>query len=83
MIRPLRVVAAGIIALILSFSLLRPAAEVCAVVIRRHWPEAWFSSSTVLYCEFLAAVLSLAAAVTVGRYTFKRSAGSKLTTRAG
>lgn len=76
MIRSFRAIAAGITALILLFLLLRPAAELCAVLIRRHWPEAWFSSSIVWYGEFLAAAVSFAGAVVVGRYTLKRAAGS-------
>ncbi len=71
-VRILRVIAAGVVTLALSWSLLRPAAELCAVLIRRQWPEAWFSGLIVWYADFFVVGLSLAMAVVVGRYTFKR-----------
>ena len=67
----LRAVAAGIVALVLSFSLLRPAGTISAVLIRRHWPEAWFSGLIVWYFDAFAAVLSIALARVVGRTSFR------------
>jgi hypothetical protein len=65
-------VIAVVVTLALSWSLLRPAGELCAVLIRRQWPEAWFSGLIVWYADFFAAGFSTAMAVVVGRYTFKR-----------
>jgi hypothetical protein len=62
----------GIAASAISFFLLRPAAELCAVLIRREWPDAWFSGMVVWYADFFAVGLSIAIAVVVGRLTFKR-----------
>jgi hypothetical protein len=67
----LRGVVAAVAALILSFSLLRPAAELFAILIRRHWPEAWFSGLIVWYLDFFAAVLAIAIAIAIGRYSFR------------
>ena len=69
--KSLRAVLAGIAALFISFSLLRPAAELFAIVIRRHWPEAWFSGLIVWYLDFFAAVLAIAIAIAIGRYSFR------------
>jgi hypothetical protein len=67
----LRAVAAGVAVLVLSFSLLRPAAELFTILIRRHWPEAWFSGSFVWYLDFFAAGLAFAIAIAIGRYSFR------------
>ena len=67
-----RAVVAGVVALALSFLALRPAAELCAVLIRRQWPEAWFSGFIVWYAVFVAVGFSTAIAVAVVRYTLKR-----------
>ena len=67
----LRAVVAGVAVLVLSFSLLRPAAELFAILIRRHWPEAWFSGSIVWYLDFFAAGLAIAIAIAIGRYSFR------------
>jgi hypothetical protein len=64
-------VGTGIVALVLSFSLLRPAGTISAILIRRHWPEAWFSGLIVWYFEFFAAALSIAIALVVGRSSFR------------
>jgi hypothetical protein len=61
----------GVAALVLSFSLLRPAAELFAILIRRHWPEAWFSGLIVWYLDFFAAGLAIAIAIAIGRYSFR------------
>lgn len=68
----LRAVALGLVALAISFSLLERAGVVCAVLIRRQWPEAWFSGLIVWYAEFLAAGLSLTIAVLIGRCAARR-----------
>jgi hypothetical protein len=69
--KSLRAVVAGVAALVLSFSLLRPAAELFAILIRRHWPEAWFSGLIVWYLDFFAAGLAIAIAIAFGRYSFR------------
>jgi hypothetical protein len=69
--KSLRAVAAGVATLLLSFSLLRPAAELFAILIRRHWPEAWFSGLIVWYLDFFAAGLAIAIAIAIGRYSFR------------
>jgi hypothetical protein len=51
----LRPIAATVIALAF-FRGLQPAAELCALAIRRRWPDAWFSSSIVADADFLALV---------------------------
>jgi hypothetical protein len=72
LVRTVRAIVTGLVALILSFLVLRPAAELCAVLIRRQWPEAWFSGLIVWYANFVAAGFSIAIAVVTGRYTHKR-----------
>jgi hypothetical protein len=69
--KPLRAATTGVASLILSFSLLRPAAELLAILIRRHWPEASFSGSIVWYSDFFAAGLAIAIAIAIGRYSFR------------
>jgi hypothetical protein len=63
----LRALVAGVAVFVLSFSLPRPAAELFAILIRRHWPEAWSSGSIVWYLDFFAAGLAIA----IGRYSFR------------
>ena len=69
--KSLRAVVAGVAALVLSFSIQRPAAELFAILIRRHWPEAWFSGLIVWYLDFFAAGLAIAIAIAIGRYSFR------------
>lgn len=69
--KSLRAVVAGVAVLVLSFSLLRPAAELFAILIRRHWSEAWFSGLIVWYLDFFAALLAIAIAIAIGRYSFR------------
>jgi len=69
--KSLRAVMIGVAALVLSFSLLKPPAELFAILIRRHWPEAWFSGSIVWYLDFFAAGLAIAIAIAIGRYLFR------------
>ena len=69
--KSLRAVVAGVAALLLSFSLLRPAAELFAILIRRHWPEAWFSGLIVWYLDFFAVGLAIVFAIAIGRYSFR------------
>ena len=64
-----RAVAAALVALVLSFSLLRPAGELSAILIRRQWPQAWFSGLIVWYADFLAVALSIGIAFIVWRKT--------------
>jgi hypothetical protein len=77
--KSLRSVVTGVAALILSFLLLRPAAELFAILIRRHWPEAWFSGLIVWYLDLFAAGLAVAVALAIGRYSLRveRQAESK------
>jgi hypothetical protein len=70
-VRILRGTVSGLAAFAVSFFALRPVAELCAVLIRQHWPEAWFSGLIVWYADFLAAALSIAIAVVIGRYMLK------------
>ena len=67
----LRLIAVTIIGLTL-FHESQPAVELCALSIRRRWPEAWFSSSIVAYADFLALSLSIVAAVLAVQYLSKR-----------
>jgi hypothetical protein len=69
--KSLRAVVAAVAALVLSFSLLRPAAELFAILIRRHWPATWFSGLIVWYLDFFAAGLAIAIALAIGRYSFR------------
>ncbi len=69
-VRMLRGTAMGVVAFAVSFFLLRPAGELCAVLIRRQWPS--FSGLIVWYADFLAVGFSIAIAAVVGRVTFKR-----------
>ena len=67
---------AGIVAIVLSFPLLRFAGELCAILIRRRWPDAWFSGLIVWYSLFLALGCSLALSAYVVRYTLKNQKNS-------
>jgi xanthine/uracil permease len=69
--RLLRALATGVVALLLSFSLLRTAGELCALMIRRHWPNAWFAGLIVWYALFFAIGCSTVVAVVAGLYTMK------------
>jgi hypothetical protein len=69
--KSLRAGVTGLVSFILSFSLLRPAAELLAILIRRHWPEASFSGLIVWYAVFFAAGLAMAIAIALGRYSFR------------
>jgi len=75
-VKVLRAVIAGVVALVLSFALLRPAGELAAISIRRHWPEAWFSGLIVWYFNFFAIGLSLVIALAIG-YSFRGSQRSE------
>jgi hypothetical protein len=68
----------GIIALIISWLLLRPAAELCAVLIRQRWPETWFAGLIVWYADFFALGLAIAIAAILGRYVFRKSSSTKV-----
>jgi hypothetical protein len=65
----LRAVAVSLVALVVSVSSFKPAGELAAVLIRRHWPNAWFSGLIVWYADFFAFALSIAIAFFVGRHT--------------
>ncbi len=67
----LRAVVPGVASPIVSFSLLRRPADIFAILIRRHWPEAWFSGLIVWYFNFFAAGLAIAIAIAVGRYSLR------------
>jgi hypothetical protein len=68
----LRAVVAGSVALALSYSILNPAGAICAITIRRQWPEAWFSGLIVWYAYFFAVGLSFAIAVAVWRVKWRK-----------
>ena len=70
-------VVAGSVALTLSYSLLNPAGVLCAITIRRQWPEAWFSGLIVWYAHFFAVGLSFAIGVTVWRIKWRQARPSK------
>ena len=42
-----------------------------AILIRRHWPEAWFSGLIVWYFDLFAVALSIAIALVVVRSSFR------------
>jgi len=67
---------AGAATLALLWLLLRPAGEVFAALIRRRWPEAWFAGMIVWYADFVVLALSIAIAVILGRYVYKKVAPS-------
>jgi len=76
-IRLLKTAISGIVALVLSYSLLKPAGILCAVLIRRHWPEASFAGLIVWYAYFFAFGVSIAIAFFVGRMQWRHAAQSK------
>jgi hypothetical protein len=51
---------------------MQPAGDLCAIAIRRRWPEAWFSDSIVLNADFLALTFSIAIAVVIIQYASNR-----------
>jgi hypothetical protein len=63
----LTAVSISIATFILSYSLVRPAGTLCAILIRRHWPDASFSGLITWYAVFLAVALSLVIAIVVAR----------------
>jgi hypothetical protein len=58
--------------LILFRGLMQPVAELCAIAIRRRWPDAWFSSSIVWNADFLALAFSIVIAVVIIQYASNR-----------
>jgi hypothetical protein len=52
--------------------LMQPAGELCAIAIRRRWPDAWFSSSIVWNADFLALAFSIVIAVVIMQYASNR-----------
>ncbi len=71
-VRILRPIAMVPITLALFRGLMQPAGELCAIAIRRRWPEAWFSDSIVLNTDFLAGAFSIVIAVVVVQYLSNR-----------
>jgi hypothetical protein len=67
----LRAVVAAVAALILSLFAAEARSRTIAILIRRHWPEAWFSGLIVWYLDFFAAALAIAIAIASGRYSFR------------
>jgi hypothetical protein len=51
---------------------MQPAGELCAIAIRRPWPDAWFSGSIVLNADFLALAFSILIAVINIQYAANR-----------
>jgi len=62
-VRVMQGIVSGLVALGAAFFLLRPAAELCAVLIRKQWPGAWFSGFFVCYADFLTVGFSIVIAV--------------------
>ncbi len=60
---------AGAIALTLGFPVIRVSLDFSAILIRRHWPGAWFCGLILWYSLFLAVALSLVLAAYVAWYT--------------
>ncbi|MGA7446014.1 MAG: hypothetical protein WBQ43_20820 [Terriglobales bacterium] len=71
-VRILRPIAVVPITLILFRWLMQPAGELCAIAIRRRWPDAWFSSSIVWNADFLALAFSIVIAVVIIQYASNR-----------
>jgi hypothetical protein len=74
-VNAVRATAAAVIAIALSWLLRRPA-EYCAVLIRRQWPEAWFSGLIVWYADFAAIAISVVIAVVIVQYACNRQGNS-------
>lgn len=68
----LRLIAIVPITVILFRGLMQSAGELCAITIRRRWPDAWFSSSIVWDADFIALALSIVMAVVIIRYASNR-----------
>ena len=71
-VRILRPIAAVPIGLMLFRGLMQPAGELCAIAIRRRWPDAWFSSSIVVDADFLALAFSIVITVIIIQYASHR-----------
>lgn len=54
----------------------RPLAGVCAISIRRRWPDAWFSGLIVWDADFLALSVSIIIAVLAVSYLSNRDLSS-------
>ena len=67
-----RALLVAVVALVLSFSLFRPTGTLLAVLVRRHWPQAWFSGLIVWYFDFFAVGLSITVAVFAALSTLRR-----------
>jgi hypothetical protein len=63
----LRAAILAILALVLSFWLLRQAGELTAILIRQRWPDAWFSGLVVWCADFVAVGISIVIAAVVWR----------------
>ena len=72
-LRPIAVVA---MSLILFRGSMQPAGELCAIAIRRRWPDAWFSSFIVWDADFLALAFSTVMAVAIIQYASNRHVSS-------
>jgi hypothetical protein len=72
-VRIVRGTVVAVIALAASFTALRPLGILCALMIRRHWPEAWFSGLITWYADFFVAGLSIGIGILVGRQTIRHS----------
>ena len=64
--------AAVVVTLAVSFIVLRRTFELCAVLVRQRWPEAEFTGLIVWSADFVALTFSIAIAIVVGLYAFKR-----------
>lgn len=62
----------GVVVALFSFhGLIRPA-TLAALAIRRRMPDAWFSSSIVLYATVLVLIVSVTFACAVSRIVYKK-----------
>ena len=71
-VRILRPIVIVPITLILFRWFLRPSGELCAIAIRRRWPDAWFSSFIIWDADFLALAVSIVIAVAIIQYASNR-----------
>jgi xanthine/uracil permease len=71
-LRILRPIAMVPTVLIIFRGLMQPTVEVCAIAIRRRWPDAWFSSSIVLNADFLALAFSSVLALIIIQHVSSR-----------
>jgi hypothetical protein len=67
---------AGVVAAIFCYSTLISPVTLAALAMRRRMPDAWFSSSIVLYATGIVLAASLAIAGVVYRIVYKQTGGT-------